>query len=257
MDPEFAGAVRQRLPAWRYVVQTAVGLGIPAPAFSASLAYYDSYRSPRLPANLIQAQRDFFGAHTYRAHRHGRTFPLGLGLNRAAYEALADRLRAHLVLGGAWLWGSRPLAEPAAALAAGPAVGRPAPDFPCPRWRRHIHAERASAAKPVVLNFWATWCQPCQRELPALQQAAEHFGDGVVIVGVDQGETAEDRPALCRQVGTDLHHPHGWPAGSCDRYNIQGLPTTYFIDARRRHPVVWMGEMNSVTLAEKIAGIVP
>ena len=66
VDPEFAGAVRQRLPAWRHVVQTAVGLGIPVPAFSASLAYYDSYRNPQLPANLTQAQRDFFGAHTYR-----------------------------------------------------------------------------------------------------------------------------------------------------------------------------------------------
>lgn len=65
LDEEFAAAVRERLPAWRHVVQTAVALGIPTPAFSASLAYYDSYRSERLPANLIQAQRDFFGAHTY------------------------------------------------------------------------------------------------------------------------------------------------------------------------------------------------
>ncbi len=55
----------ERLPAWRHVVQTAIGLGIPVPAFSGSLAYYDSYRSARLPANLIQAQRDLFGAHTY------------------------------------------------------------------------------------------------------------------------------------------------------------------------------------------------
>ncbi|MCS6826418.1 MAG: NADP-dependent phosphogluconate dehydrogenase [Caldilinea sp.] len=65
LDEEFAAAVRERLPAWRHVVQTAVALGVPTPAFSASLAYYDSYRSERLPANLIQAQRDFFGAHTY------------------------------------------------------------------------------------------------------------------------------------------------------------------------------------------------
>jgi 6-phosphogluconate dehydrogenase len=65
LDPDFAQAVSERLPAWRYVVQTAVQLGIPAPAFSVSLAYYDSYRSARLPANLIQAQRDYFGAHTY------------------------------------------------------------------------------------------------------------------------------------------------------------------------------------------------
>jgi len=51
---------------WRFVVQTAVGLGIPVNGLSTSLAYYDAYRSARLPANLTQAQRDFFGAHTYR-----------------------------------------------------------------------------------------------------------------------------------------------------------------------------------------------
>lgn len=65
LDEQLGQAVVERLPAWRHVVQTAVGMGIPAPAFSESLAYYDSYRSERLPANLIQAQRDFFGAHTY------------------------------------------------------------------------------------------------------------------------------------------------------------------------------------------------
>ena len=64
LDEELGKAVVDRLSAWRHVVQTAVGMGIPCPAFSESLAYYDSYRSARLPANLIQAQRDFFGAHT-------------------------------------------------------------------------------------------------------------------------------------------------------------------------------------------------
>ena len=72
LDEEFRAAVTQRLPAWRKVIQLAVARGIPTPAFSASLAYYDSYRSARLPANLIQAQRDFFGAHTYeRTDREG------------------------------------------------------------------------------------------------------------------------------------------------------------------------------------------
>jgi 6-phosphogluconate dehydrogenase len=66
VDDAFRDAVGQRQAAWRHVVQTAVGLGIPVPAMSASLAYYDSYRSERLPANLTQGQRDFFGAHTYR-----------------------------------------------------------------------------------------------------------------------------------------------------------------------------------------------
>ena len=66
VDAAFRDAISHRQDAWRHVVQTAVGAGIPVPAMSASLAYYDSYRSQRLPANLTQGQRDFFGAHTYR-----------------------------------------------------------------------------------------------------------------------------------------------------------------------------------------------
>jgi 6-phosphogluconate dehydrogenase len=66
LDPAFRDAMAERQDGWRQVVQTAVGLGIPVPAMGVSLAYYDAYRSERLPANLTQAQRDFFGAHTYR-----------------------------------------------------------------------------------------------------------------------------------------------------------------------------------------------
>ncbi|MCK4418384.1 NADP-dependent phosphogluconate dehydrogenase, partial [Candidatus Aerophobetes bacterium] len=51
---------------WRKVVIVATELGIPVPGFSSALTYFDSYRTLRLPANLIQAQRDYFGAHTYR-----------------------------------------------------------------------------------------------------------------------------------------------------------------------------------------------
>ena len=72
MDPYFKEAVISRQTAWRHVVETAIRLGIPAPALSASLAYFDGYRSSRLPANLTQAQRDYFGAHTYeRLDREG------------------------------------------------------------------------------------------------------------------------------------------------------------------------------------------
>ena len=66
LDKVFTEAVLSRLAGWRHVVQTAVGLGIPMLATSASLAYFDAYRSETLPANLTQAQRDYFGAHTYR-----------------------------------------------------------------------------------------------------------------------------------------------------------------------------------------------
>ena len=64
--PYFAAAVRDGLDSWRRVVAQAAAAGIPVPAFSASLAYYDGLRRERLPAALIQGLRDYFGAHTYR-----------------------------------------------------------------------------------------------------------------------------------------------------------------------------------------------
>lgn len=70
LDGAFKTAVQQRQGALRQVVQWSATSGIPAPAMSASLAYYDAYRTGRLPANLTQAQRDYFGAHTY--HRLDR-----------------------------------------------------------------------------------------------------------------------------------------------------------------------------------------
>ncbi len=65
VDDFFKAAVESRQAAWRFAVTTAVQMGVPVPAMSASLAYFDSYRAARLPANLIQAQRDYFGAHTF------------------------------------------------------------------------------------------------------------------------------------------------------------------------------------------------
>ena len=65
LAPYFADLLNRTQQAWREVVAHAVTQGIPVPAMSASLGYYDSLRTARLPANLLQAQRDFFGAHTY------------------------------------------------------------------------------------------------------------------------------------------------------------------------------------------------
>jgi 6-phosphogluconate dehydrogenase len=65
LDPFFTGIIEDAQASWRRVAAAAVENGIPAPALSSALAYFDGYRSERLPANLLQAQRDYFGAHTY------------------------------------------------------------------------------------------------------------------------------------------------------------------------------------------------
>ncbi|MGB1110349.1 MAG: NADP-dependent phosphogluconate dehydrogenase, partial [Gammaproteobacteria bacterium] len=93
LDDFFADAVRAAEAGWRRTVMLGVELGIPMPAFSSALAFYDGYRSARLPANLIQAQRDYFGAHTYerldapRGERfHTDWVGLGGGVSSSSYE---------------------------------------------------------------------------------------------------------------------------------------------------------------------------
>jgi 6-phosphogluconate dehydrogenase len=65
-DDFFNKAIHKAQPSWRDVVAEGARLGIPTPAFSTALSWFDGYRSERLPAGLLQAQRDYFGAHTFR-----------------------------------------------------------------------------------------------------------------------------------------------------------------------------------------------
>jgi 6-phosphogluconate dehydrogenase len=94
LDSYFRTEIEAAQPAWRRVVAQAAMLGIPTPAMASALAFYDGYRSQRLPANLIQAQRDYFGAHTYERvdHPRGRFFHtdwtgLGGSVTSETYQA--------------------------------------------------------------------------------------------------------------------------------------------------------------------------
>jgi 6-phosphogluconate dehydrogenase len=74
LDPFFAQAISKYQGSWRLVLAEAIMLGIPMPAFSSALAFFDGFRSARLPANLLQAQRDYFGAHTFEYEDAPGTF---------------------------------------------------------------------------------------------------------------------------------------------------------------------------------------
>jgi 6-phosphogluconate dehydrogenase len=66
VDPEFADELARCQDAWRRVLALSITHGVPVPGMTASLSYFDTYRRASLPANLVQAQRDFFGSHTYQ-----------------------------------------------------------------------------------------------------------------------------------------------------------------------------------------------
>jgi 6-phosphogluconate dehydrogenase len=86
LDPDFKTWVLEAQPRWRQAVTTAQSMGIPVPAMSASLAYFDSYRAANMPQNLTQAQRDYFGSHTYE-----RIDQPELGFVHTEWEELANK----------------------------------------------------------------------------------------------------------------------------------------------------------------------
>ena len=161
---------------------------------------------------------------------------------------------AILILGGGWLWVSRvPVDAQQLARKPQPAIGYPAPDFALTTLDGQSIALADLADTPIVLNFWATWCGPCRREMPSLQAASERYGDDVLIVGVDQAEDPRTVQRFVDELGLTFPIPMDTDGSIGQRYNVTGLPTTYFIDSRGIIRHVWAGEMNSVTLAEGIA----
>ncbi len=160
---------------------------------------------------------------------------------------------AVLLLGGAWTWLNRVPAEQIPAnRTAQPAVGYPAPDFTLATLDGGEFSLAAQRGTPLVVNFWATWCGPCEREIPTLQAAAERYGDRVQIVGVDQGEPPAEVQLFVEQYGMTFPIPLDAGGAVVHAFNVQGLPTTFFIDGEGVIRKIWPGEMNSVTLTEGI-----
>jgi cytochrome c biogenesis protein CcmG/thiol:disulfide interchange protein DsbE len=130
--------------------------------------------------------------------------------------------------------GSRPAAQVSVAGVA--EVGDQAPDFEVPALDGDGQVRLSDfRGTPVVLNFWASWCNPCREEFPVLRRAAEKYGGDVAIVGVTYKDIPSDSRAFARKEKAD------WALGEDDRgtvgaeeYGVRALPQTFFIDADGR-----------------------
>ena len=163
-----------------------------------------------------------------------------------------------LVAGPVWLWTSRVPAEAQTAnLNPDPAVGRPAPDFTLDGLDGQPVQLSELRGQPVVINFWATWCGPCRSEMPSLQTAAARFDRQVVVVGVDQGEEISPVQEFVDDLGVTFPIALDKEMAVGARYNVKGMPTTFFVDENGIIRHIWVGEMNSVILAEGIATVWP
>lgn len=161
---------------------------------------------------------------------------------------------AILLSGSSWIWISRLPVETASKSAEPSAViGRLAPNFTLTTLAGETFELAALRGKPVVLNFWATWCGPCRAELPALEATAQQFENEVQIVAVDQAEAPETVQKYVDELALSFTIPLDREGSVGRLYSIRGLPTTFFIDDEGLIRHVWSGEMDRITLAELIA----
>lgn len=115
------------------------------------------------------------------------------------------------------------------------ALGKAAPDFTLSRLDRPGELQLSSLrGKAVVLNFWASWCDPCKREAPALQAATKRWGDRVVVLGVDVNDFGGDARGFMRRYGLTYPVVHDNRNVTSPKYGLTGLPETFFLDRRGR-----------------------
>ena len=114
---------------------------------------------------------------------------------------------------------------------AAPQIGKLAPDFQLPNLDGQVVTLSDLRGKPVLINFWATWCLPCREEMPYLQQIYDEWtGKGLVLLAIDIGETPDTVKEFMQEYDLSMPVLLDTSQGVAQRYNITGIPTTFLID---------------------------
>ena len=169
-----------------------------------------------------------------------------LALGQARRSAQRQALSVTLVLAAAVWWGG------SAMLSLLTAQGPQLPALSLGRLDAGEQSLAAFAGRPVVLNLWATWCPPCQREMPALQRAQQQY-PGVHFVFANQNESREQVQRFLALKGLTLHNVLLDEHGALARHFQQrGLPTTFFFDADGTLVDQRTGELSEASIAQRL-----
>jgi thiol-disulfide isomerase/thioredoxin len=130
-----------------------------------------------------------------------------------------------------------------------PVVDAPAPDFSLAGLDGNATALDELRGKTVILNFWATWCDPCREELPLLDRIARTYADSLTVIAVETGEPVEEVRAFADELGLEKIRVLTDPAGRIGaQYLVRGLPTTFFIDPTGMIRRIRIGTLSSTEL---------
>jgi thiol-disulfide isomerase/thioredoxin len=136
-------------------------------------------------------------------------------------------------------------------------TGEPAPDFAYEQLGTgtEVDFDAFRDGRPALVNFFAEWCVPCVREMPALQDAFEAYGDEVAFLGLSYNESAEDALALIEQTGVTYETGRD-PAGDIlTAFSAVGMPTTVFIAADGTVTTAHTGEITPDQLTEELEAL--
>jgi thiol-disulfide isomerase/thioredoxin len=111
-----------------------------------------------------------------------------------------------------------------------PNVGEVAPNFEYTLSDGTRHQLSELHGKKVLLNFWATWCEPCRAEMPDLQQVLANYGDSVVVLGVNKLETAAVIPPFAEELGVSFPLIVNTEGDIANRYGAKNIPSSFFIN---------------------------
>lgn len=124
-----------------------------------------------------------------------------------------------------------------------PYLGFRAPDFAFEDLEGRVWRLSDLQGKPVLLNFWATWCPPCRKEIPDLQKFYEQYGDRIALLGINWGEDREEIRAFLERYGASYTNLLDKDGKFFVRYRLTGLPTSFWIDEQGVIRGIWLGAM--------------
>jgi cytochrome c biogenesis protein CcmG, thiol:disulfide interchange protein DsbE len=151
------------------------------------------------------------------------------------------------------LWGGLARKEPLTGASGIARVNRPAEDFTLPLFSGGNITLSSLRGKPVVINFWASWCPPCREEAPILEEVWRRYKDnGVTFIGVDIQDAETDALAYIKEFG--ITYPNGPDIGGkiTIDYGVSGIPVTFFVNREGLIVSRWVGAINERILVSRI-----
>lgn len=163
-------------------------------------------------------------------------------------------LGAVLILGGAWTITNRIPGDSTGDLSPAPIKGHPAPELVLNTTTGGQMRLSDNKGKPVIINFWATWCPPCRAETPDLQAIHRELGDELVIFSVNlTSQDGGDIEGFMNEFGVTFPVGLDVDGSAALSYNVLGLPTTIFIDRNGIVNEVFTGAVNKAYIEAKLS----